>query len=176
MFFRKSFVIVDRSESGESSEMMTLTVTLYLLSLVVWIGSMIFFSFIGAPSIFKILPPEYASKAVGEIFPKYFPLGYISGIVAFVCTIISGLKTGSWSVFKMLILIAMTALTISNSLVTYPKAHSLKEEMQISESRTDIQQLKEEFQRVHRWSMINNVAVLLLGFVLLFLTARNLQI
>jgi len=149
---------------------------IFFLSLVVWVGGMLFFSFVGAPMIFKSLPPEYAGKAVAAIFPKYFPIGYISGLTAFVCTVVSGLKTGSWSPFKMLILIVMTALTISNSFVTYPKAHSLKEEMQISESRTDIQQLKDEFQRMHRWSMINNGIVLLLGIVLLFLTARNLQI
>lgn len=150
--------------------------TLYLLSLVVWVGSLVFFSLIGAPSIFKALPPEYAGKAVAAIFPKYFPLGYCSGIVAFVCLIFSGVKTGQWPFLKILVVLVMVGLTVSNSLTTFPKATSLKEEIQSSDSRTDVSLLQHEFGRTHRWSMINNVTVLLLGLLLIFLTARQLTL
>lgn len=153
---------------------MILVNAIFLLSLVVWIGGIVFFSFIVAPSIFKGLPPEFAGKAVAAIFPKYYPMGYISGTVAFTSLVFSAAKTGSWPVAKMILVLAMMTLTISNSLVTYPKARALKEEIKISESGTDIHHLKEEFDRIHRWSVLNNGAVLLLGLILLFMTARNL--
>lgn len=156
--------------------MVTLAVTIYLLSLVVWVGGIVFFSFIAAPSFFKALPPEYSGKAVAAIFPKYYPMGYLAGVLAFASLVVSAAKTGSWPLLKMALVVAMTALTISNSLVTYPKARSLKEEISISESRTDIQHLKREFDRIHRWSVINNGIVLLLGLILIFLTARNLTL
>ena len=50
---------------------------IYLLSLVCWIGSIIFFSFNAAPIIFKTLDREKAGEVVGKIFPLYYKLGYI---------------------------------------------------------------------------------------------------
>ncbi len=155
---------------------MVLVNAIFLLALVVWIGGIVFFSFIGAPALFKTLAPEHAGKAVGAIFPKYYPMGYVSGIVAFVSLIFSAAKTGSWPLLKMAVVIVMTVLTISNSLITHPKARALKEEMSTSESRTDIQYLKREFDRIHRWSVINNAVVLLLGLILIYLTARGLNL
>ncbi len=155
---------------------MTLVNAIFLLSLITWIGGIVFFSFIGAPSIFKSLPPEFAGKAVAAIFPKYYPLGYVSGIVAFVCLLISGVKTGSWSVLKLSLIALMVFLTVTNSLITHPKARALKEEMQVTTSQTELVHIKEVFDRIHRWSVINNGIVLLLGLILIFLTARKLQI
>ena len=43
---------------------------LLLLALVLWIGGIVFFSFIASPSVFKILPREQAGQVVGDIFPK----------------------------------------------------------------------------------------------------------
>ncbi len=60
--------------------MATLFAFIYLLALVVWVGGIVFFSFFTAPSLFHTLPPEYAGKAVATIFPKYYPLGYLSGV------------------------------------------------------------------------------------------------
>src|SRR5262245_57633816 len=124
---------------------MILITLVYMLSLVIWIGSIVFFSFIVAPSLFHTLPPEYAGKAVGAIFPKYYPVGYVSGMVAFACLAISGFKTGHWSGFKMLLITVMVFLTVTNSLITHPKARALKEEMQIATSQTELVYIKEIF-------------------------------
>ncbi|HEX5038404.1 MAG TPA: DUF4149 domain-containing protein [bacterium] len=153
---------------------MLLINTLYVVALVVWIGGIAFFSFIAAPSIFHNLPPEFAGKAVSSIFPKYYPLGYVSGLVAFACLAIAGFKTGSWSWAKMLIIAFMTFMTVTNSLITHPKARALKEEMQTTQSQTELVHLKEVFDRIHRWSVINNGIVLVLGLIVIVLTARNL--
>ena len=50
--------------------MQTLFNFIYLLSVVCWLGSIIFFSFIGAPGIFKTLEREKAGEVAGVIFPK----------------------------------------------------------------------------------------------------------
>jgi uncharacterized membrane protein len=155
---------------------MIIIALLYLLSLVVWIGAIVFFSFVVAPSIFHSLPPEYAGKAVGAIFPKYFTMGAVSGLVASLCLIIAGIKTGSWSTLKLLLLAVMIFLTITNGLISQPKARALKEEMQTATSQTELVHIKEIFDRVHRWSVINNGIVLILGLILIFLTARNLTL
>jgi uncharacterized membrane protein len=149
---------------------------LYLIALVVWIGGIVFFSFITAPSLFQNLPPEFAGKAVSAIFPKYYPLGYISGLVAFACLLISGFKTGNWAVFKLLLIVAMLFLTVTNGIITHPKARALKEEMQSTQSQTELVHIKEVFDRIHRWSVINNGIVLLLGVAVIVLTARRLSL
>jgi len=45
---------------------------LYSLSLVGWIGAILFFSFCVAPIIFKVLEPEQAAKFVRALFPRYY--------------------------------------------------------------------------------------------------------
>ena len=50
----------------------------YILSLVGWVGSIVFFSFFTAPVIFKLLDREKAGEVVGVIFPRYYFLGYWS--------------------------------------------------------------------------------------------------
>ena len=155
---------------------MILVTTLYLLSLVVWIGGIIFFSLVAAPSIFKVLPPEYAGKAVTAIFPKYYPVGIISGLVAFASLIFSAARTSQWPILKILLVLSMITLTVYSSLVTHPKVRALKEEIEIATGKTDVVELKKEFDRVHRASVINNVIVLLLGIILIFATARQLTL
>lgn len=153
---------------------MFLVHALYLLSLVTWIGSIIFFSFIGAPSIFKALPPEYAGKAVAAIFPKYYPMGSVSGFIILFCLIYSGFKTGSWSASKIILILLMLTFNIYTSLMIYPRARSLKEEIQMETSKTDMTVLQREFNHAHRVSVINNAIVLLLGLILIILTAKSL--
>ena len=41
---------------------------LHLLSLSIWVGAMVFFSFVAAPAIFKTLPRETSGDVVGKIF------------------------------------------------------------------------------------------------------------
>ncbi len=155
---------------------MLLINTLFLLSLVVWIGGIVFFSFIGAPSIFKALPPEYAGKAVAAIFPKYYPLGYVSGLVAFGCVIFSIARTGHWPIFKMVLLLAMIGLTVYSSLIIHPRAVALREEVESGTTKTEIALLKREFDHTHRVSVIYNGIVLFLGIVLILATSRGLTL
>ena len=49
----------------------TLIDFIYLLSLVCWIGSIIFFSFFVAPIVFETLESKKAGELVGVIFPYY---------------------------------------------------------------------------------------------------------
>ena len=50
---------------------------LYLLTLAVWIGSIVFFSFAVAPTVFKTLKPEDAAALIRRIFSKYYLIGIV---------------------------------------------------------------------------------------------------
>lgn len=55
---------------------------LYLVSAM--IGIMVFFTIAVAPTVFKVLPQEWASKYVRSFFPKYYAfLGTVSVIASF---------------------------------------------------------------------------------------------
>ncbi|MFQ5483561.1 MAG: DUF4149 domain-containing protein, partial [Nitrospinaceae bacterium] len=51
----------------------------YLVSLGLWIGGIVFFSFFTAPVVFKLLEREQAGEVVGVIFPRHYKLQYICG-------------------------------------------------------------------------------------------------
>src|SRR5215472_10412662 len=61
---------------------MMITLFIYLLSLVCWLGGMVFFSIFTAPVIFRLLTRADAGRVVSGIFPRYYLLGYIAGGIA----------------------------------------------------------------------------------------------
>ncbi len=59
--------------------------SLYLVSAM--IGIMVFFTIAVAPTVFKVLPQEWASKYVRNFFPKYYAfLGAVSIIASFMAS------------------------------------------------------------------------------------------
>src|ERR1700730_3656377 len=66
---------------------MILLIFIYLLALVCWLGSIIFFSFFTAPVVFTVLARPDAGKVVSVIFPRYYILGYAAGGIAFAIAI-----------------------------------------------------------------------------------------
>jgi hypothetical protein len=49
---------------------------------VAMIGIMMFFTIAVAPTVFKVLPPEWASKYVRSFFPKYYAVLGVLSIIA----------------------------------------------------------------------------------------------
>jgi len=91
---------------------------IHLSSLVVWIGSIVFFSFIAAPGIFKALPRETAGDVVGEIFPKYWLIGYICSIAALLTLAYMSAYEKSVPVIKISLLVLMTLIPTCNQVDT----------------------------------------------------------
>ena len=54
---------------------------IYLLSMTIWIGSIVFFV-CGRTCYFQIIGPRKVGKLVGLIFPKYYLLGYVYSTLA----------------------------------------------------------------------------------------------
>jgi hypothetical protein len=58
----------------------------------VWLGSIVFFSFVAAPTTFDVLGDD-AGRVVNAIFPKYYVFGAGLGIVALLAVLVAGLVT-----------------------------------------------------------------------------------
>ena len=77
--------------------MSALSVVLLLVidaALGVWLGSMLFFSFVAAPRLFTVLEDDAAGRAVNDIFPRYYTFGTALGVVAIVAALFLGADNG----------------------------------------------------------------------------------
>ena len=145
---------------------------IYLLSLVVWIGSIVFFSFFVAPVVFKSLEREKAGELVGIIFPLYYKVGYACGTLILLSFLGSGveeigLKWCAWG--------TMCMTSVLGGAVVNPKAKLLKEKIKSSSER-EKSTLESQFQSLHSFSVKLNVGTLFSGLWLLALTTSNFQI
>jgi uncharacterized membrane protein len=151
---------------------------IYLLAIALWVGGMAFFSFIAAPSIFKVLPREEAGQVVTEIFPKYYWQGIICGAIALVTSVALGVRE-RWNILLIVrtIMIAVMLVGILYSVVILqPKIQAVKAQVTSFDSLSPTDPLRLEFGRLHGRSFSVNAAVLLLGVIVLFITAFTMKV
>ena len=150
----------------------TLINFIYLLSLVCWIGSIIFFSFFVAPVVFKNLEREKAGELVGIIFPRYYMIGYVCGILLLGVLLLAGPETAGlkWCAWGIMML-----GTVSAGLGVNPKAKLLKEKLKVA-PESEKPDLEARFKTLHSLSVKLNAAVLFAGLWLLWLSAMNFAV
>ena len=142
----------------------------HLLSIIIWIGSVIFFSFVATPSIFKTFDRKVAGDIVGAIFPKYFMLTEAAIFVALATLIFAGLKTGMTGAIKVGLVLLVSALLVASLSGFYvgPKAREVKMESRAATDETKIAELKKSFGKLHGISMALNIFNLLIGLTLVY--------
>ncbi len=151
---------------------------IYLLSIALWIGGMAFFSFMAAPSIFTVLPREDAGKVVSDIFPKYYWQGIICGAIALATSVALGVRE-RWNILLIVRTIAIGVMVIGvlySVVILQPKIQAVKAHMTSVESLSPTDPLRLEFGRLHGRSFSVNAAVLLLGVVVVFITAFTMKV
>ncbi len=153
---------------------MIVLIFIYLLAMVCWLGSVIFFSFFTAPVVFTVLARPDAGKVVSVIFPRYYILGYAAGgvalIIALYLLVASRGARGWWLATALTIAIAL-GCTIYAGTVVRPRVDAIRT---VSEDPNPDPATKAEFDSLHRLSVMLNGAVLLLDLVALFGTAAAL--
>ncbi|HSF29818.1 MAG TPA: DUF4149 domain-containing protein [Candidatus Tectomicrobia bacterium] len=151
---------------------------IYLLSIALWIGGMAFFSFMAAPSIFKVLAREEAGKVVSDIFPKYYWQGIICGVIALAASVALGVRE-RWNMLLIArtVMIAVMMVGILYAvIVLQPQIQAVKAQITSFESLAPTDPLRLEFGRLHGRSFSVNAAVLLLGVIVVFITAFTMKV
>lgn len=153
---------------------------LMLLSLIVWIGGLIFFAFVLAPTAFSIpgvLPNTHlAGNVVGRALGKLHWLGLASGIVFLVSSLLySRLTDGTMHLLasRHVLLCLMLALTLISQFGIMPRMDILRASLGEVNSVPIDNPKRIQFDALHIWSTRVEGAVLLLGLVVVYLTARN---
>ncbi|HZQ96838.1 MAG TPA: DUF4149 domain-containing protein [Candidatus Sulfotelmatobacter sp.] len=151
---------------------------LMLLSLVVWIGGLIFFAFVLAPTAFQVLPNTHlAGNVVGRALGKLHWLAIISGIVFLASSLLySRLTGGTVHVFAIrhLLIILMLGLTLFSQFWMIPRMDTLRASVGDFASVPLDNPARVQFDALHVWSTRVEGAVLLLGLVAVYLTATLL--
>ncbi|MCL0044635.1 DUF4149 domain-containing protein [Nitrospinaceae bacterium] len=145
----------------------------YILSLVCWVGSIVFFSFFTAPVIFKLLDREKAGEVVGVIFPRYYFLGYVCAVMTLLSLLVS---TQELFGPKQILLFIMIVGWFYAGLVVSPKSRNLKVLRQSASSAEEKKSYEVKFKKIHSLAVKLNGTVLFAGLGLLWFSAIGLKL
>lgn len=151
---------------------------LMVLSLMVWIGGLIFFAFVLAPTAFQVLPNTHlAGNVVGRSLGKVHWLAIISGVIFLLTSLLySRLSEGTAHVFAMrhVLIVLMLVLTLLSQFWIIPRMDTLRAQVGDFASVPLNNPERVQFDALHVWSTRVEGAVLLLGLVAVYLTASAL--
>lgn len=150
-----------------------------LLSLVCWIGGLIFFAFVLAPTAFQVLPNTHlAGNVVGRALDKLHWIAIFSGVVFLLSSLVySRLTEGTAHVFaaRHVLICLMLALTLLSQFWIMPRMDTLRASVGDFASVPLNNPARIQFDALHVWSTRVEGAVLLLGLVVVCLTARAIS-
>lgn len=154
---------------------MSLLRFLMVLSLVVWIGGLIFFAFVLAPTAFQVLPNTHlAGNVVGRALGKLHWIAIISGVVFLLSSLLySYLTQGTAHIFAMrhILICLMLALTLFSQFWIIPHMDTLRAQVGDFATVPLADPARVQFDALHVWSTRVEVVVLLLGLAAVYLTA-----
>ena len=150
---------------------------LMLLSLVAWIGGLVFFAFVLAPTVFApgMLPNTHlAGNIVGRSLSKLHWIAIVSGLIFLASSLLySRFNDGTVHAFALrhVLICGMLGLTLLSQFWIIPRMDTLRATV------TDFATVpldspdRAEFDALHAWSTRVESAVLLLGLVAVYVTA-----
>ena len=153
--------------------------TLMLLALITWIGGIIFFSFVLAPTVFSVLPTrELAGNVVNPSLGRLHWIGIVCGLVFLLCSLLHNRM--QYAQFRAVsgvhILTAlMLALTLISLFAITPRMAALRKDMGVIDNISPSNPRRVEFNRLHVWSTRSEGGVFLCGLIVVFLTARRFK-
>ncbi|HTZ96248.1 MAG TPA: DUF4149 domain-containing protein [Terriglobales bacterium] len=150
---------------------------LMLLALVVWLGGLIFFAFVLAPTVFSVLPTRHlAGNVVARSLSSLHWIGIVSGIVFLAGSIIySQISKGTPRLFaaKHVLIVLMLVLTLVSQFSIMPRMDVLRASIGEIDSVPIDNPVRMQFDALHVWSTRVEGGVLLLGLVVVYLTASS---
>lgn len=147
------------------------------LSLIVWLGGVIFFAAVLAPTVFSVLPSRHlAGNVVNRSLHVLHWMGIVSGLVFLASSMIySRYTSGNAHLFaaRHVLLFLMLLLTSVSQFGISPKMAALRSSMGDIDSVSESDPQRIQFNALHVWSTRLEGGVLLLGMAVVYLTSRS---
>lgn len=149
---------------------------LMLLSLIVWVGGLIFFPVV-AQTAFSVLPTRHlAGSVVGRSLGILHWMGIISAVVFLASSmLLSRFSTGEAHVFaaRNLLICVMLLLTLVSQFGIIPRMDAIRASIGEIDAAPADSPARLQFDALHHWSTRVEGGVLLLGLLVAYLTARS---
>ena len=151
---------------------------LMLMSLVAWVGGLIFFAFVLAPTVFApgVLPNTHlAGNIIGRSLGKLHWIAIVSGIIFLASSLLySRITDGRAHIFaaRHVLICLMLGLTLVSQFWIIPRMDTLRARVADLNAVPVDNPARAEFDSLHAWSTRVESAVLLLGLVMIYLTAN----
>jgi len=171
----------ERIADGSIISLMSFLRFFMLLSLVVWLGGLIFFAFVEAPTVFSpgLLPTRHmAGTIVGRSLDLLHYMAIASGIIFLISSMLySRILTGNPRIMaaRHLLIVLMLLLTSISQFAISPKMHAIRNQVGVIDTVPLDNPQRREFDRLHVWSEKFEEAILLLGLVALYTTAQAMK-
>jgi len=153
---------------------------LMLLSLIVWLGGLMFFAFVLAPTAFSIIPSRHlAGMVVGRSLGTLHWMGIVSGIIFLGSSILYGRLTGGTAhmfAARHVLICLMLALTLISQFGIIPRMDTLRASIGEIDSVPPDNPSRMQFDTLHGWSTRVESGVFLLGLVVVYLTASAISV
>jgi uncharacterized membrane protein len=144
------------------------------LSLGLWLGGIAFLSFVVAPGAFSILGSrDAAGLMVGYSLARLHFAGIFLGLLFLVGRLARTRDFGSFTTAAAVCVVLMVVLTAASQFTVSNRMERLKKEMVSVQNTAETDPRRVEFNRLHHISVAYEGAVLLLGFVGMFLLVRE---
>ena len=151
---------------------------LMFLSLTIWVGGIIFLSFVEAPTAFHVLPSRHmAGTLVGHSLGILHWMGLFAGVVFLGSSmLLLSLTTGSAQPFaaRHVLICLMLLVTVVSQFGISPKMAALRAQFGDIDTVPETDPSRVQFDALHVWSVRLEVVVLALGIGALFCTARQI--
>ncbi|HLO06391.1 MAG TPA: DUF4149 domain-containing protein [Terriglobales bacterium] len=150
---------------------------LMLLSLIVWLGGVIFFPVVAQTS-FSVLPTRHlAGSVVGRSLGILHWMGMISAVVFLASSLLlSRLSNGEaqWFAARNVLICIMLLLTLISQFGIIPRMDAIRASIGEIDAAPIDSPARVQFDGLHHWSTRIEGGVLLLGLAVAYLTARSL--
>lgn len=122
-----------------------------------------------------------AGDLISDIFSKYYLTSYIFGGIALLSIFISWLlgytSSGVFYTTKIIILLIMLCLSIYAGTIIRPNVQELRIQLRsISEDSPRFLDVQNRFKTLHKYSVITNLVIFILGIAIVFITAYTYRV
>ena len=136
---------------------------LLLIAVGLWLGAMVFFASVVAPTVFGTLEPQIAGHMIRRVFPRY----YLFGLICLSIATLSSLFAPNSSSWMTLACILMLAATWYARQVLMPQVNAARDAML---ARNEAH--SPEFDRLHKRSVQLNTTEMAVCLFLLYVLAE----